>query len=208
MFRRLTDAAAAAPTRGTLMGQMPTTMTRALAALVAVVAVPATAQPGPAGRPPVAITRDILALGVACREAGGRPGRSPGMIQITDLTGDGVPDYVLDMNTYVCDGAASPLAAGRSPAAISIYVGSADNTARKVFSGRAYGAKVGGAPRQRVWLDLQGVDCGQQEASSLSMASQLACSRPLNWNPGTGAFTYAPVREIRPYGAPKLRGGA
>ena len=187
---------------------MPHAKTRALALLAAAIALPAAAQQGPAGRPPVAITQDILALGAACREAGGKPGRSPGMIQITDLTGDGIPDYVLDVNTYVCDGAASALGAGRRGAAISIYVGSSDNTARKVFNGLAYGAKVRGAPRQRVWLDVQGVDCGQQDASSLSMAAQTACSRPLNWNPGTGAFTYAPVREARPYGSPKLRGAS
>ena len=181
--------------------------------LAAAGAIPASAraQQGPSGRPPAEITQDILKLGAACRESGGKPGRSPGMIQIADLTGDGIVDYVLDLNTYNCEGGSPAPGAGQkggsgqNGAAIAIYIGLPAGGARKVFDAVAFSAKVRGAPRQRVWLDLQGVDCGQQNAASLSMAAQLACSRPLNWSPASGAFVYAPLREAQPYG-PRPRG--
>ena len=178
--------------------------------LAAAVAIPsgAGAQQGPSGRPPAEITQDILKLGATCRESGGKPGKSPGMLQIADLTGDGLLDYVLDLNTYNCEGAASALGAVRTGATVMIYIGAPGGGARKVFDGAAFGAKVRGAPRQRVWLDLQGMDCGQQDAASLSMAAQKACSRPLNWNPARGDFAYAPLREARPYGAIRPRGSA
>lgn len=186
---------------------MPHTKTCAFALMAAViVALPATAQQGPSARPPAAIAKDILDLGTACREAGGKPGRSPGMIQIADLTGDGLPDFVLDLNTYNCEGAASAVGAGQSGATISIYVGGPGATARKVFDTAAFSAKVRGAPRQRVWLDVQGADCGQADAASVATANLKACSRPLNWSPARGTFAYAPLREARPFGAQGPRG--
>ena len=181
-------------------------MTRALVLLAAAIALPAAAPQAQSRRPPAVITQDILALGAACRESGGTPGMSRGMLQIADLTGDGLPDYVLDHNTYNCEGAASPLSSGRAGAAISIYLGGPGGEARKVFDGLALGAKVRGAPRQRVWLDVQGADCGEPDAAGAPLANQKACSRPLNWNPDTGAFAFAPLREARPYRAPRPAG--
>jgi hypothetical protein len=184
---------------------MPTLRILVPLCIAAAVASGAGAQQGLSARPPTVIMQEVQKLSARCREAGGAPGKSPGMMQIADLTGDGIVDYVLDLNTYNCDGATLSLEGGRKGAAILIFVGAADGGARKAFDSAAFGAKVRGAPRQRVWLDLQGEDCGQRDAASLSMAAQLACTRPLNWNPSTNGFDFAPLREARPYG-PRPRG--
>lgn len=160
----------------------------------------AAAQPAPAGYAPVTLTKDVLALGATCRESGGKPGKSPGLIQQVDLTGDGLTDFVLDLNSYNCEGAASAMGAGQSGAVISIYVGGAGNTARKVWEGLAFQAKVEHtAPRARVWVAIQGRDCGQRNAAQASMADQIGCNRPLNWNAAKSTFAYAPLAEAKPF---------
>ena len=126
--------------------------------------------------------------------------QSPGLIQTADLNHDGLTDYVLDLNTYNCEGAASAMGAGQSGAAISIYIGGPGNTARKVWDGLAFQAKVQGAGAQaRVWLAIQGRDCGQKNAANIPMANQKGCNRPLNWNPAKGTFAYAPLAEAKPF---------
>jgi hypothetical protein len=168
--------------------------------LALLAATTATAQPAPAGYAPGALTRDVMALGAMCRDSGGKPGKSPGLIQQADLTGDRLTDFVLDLNTYNCEGAASAMGAGQSGGAISIYVGGPGNTARKVWEGLAFEAKVEGkGSKARVWLAIQGRDCGQRNAANVAMADQKGCSRPLNWNPAKGTFAYAPLAEAKPF---------
>jgi len=160
----------------------------------------ASAQPAPAGYAPVALTKDVLALGASCRDFGGKPGKSPGLIQQADLTGDGLTDFVLDLNSYNCEGAASAMGAGQSGAMISIYVGGPGNTARKVWEGLAFQAKVDRtAARARVWLAIQGRDCGQRNAAKRAMADQIGCNRPLNWSASKSTFAYAPLAEAKPF---------
>jgi hypothetical protein len=169
-----------------------------LAALAVLTAGPAAAQPRPPGYAPASLTKDVLELHAQCRDAGGTPGKSPGLVQVADLNGDGLTDYLLDINRYNCEGAASAMGAGQSGAAVAIYVGGPGNTAQKVFSGLAFEAKVeGAAPKARVWLTIQGLDCGQRNAASVSMANQVGCTRPLNWNSAGHTFRYAPLAEAR-----------
>lgn len=158
------------------------------------------AQPAPAGYAPVALTKDVLDLGASCRDFGGKPGKSPGLIQQADLTGDGLTDFVLDLNSYNCEGAASAMDAGQGGAVVSIYVGGPGNTARKVWEGLAFQAKVERtAGRARVWLAIQGRDCGQRNAARAAMADQIGCNRPLNWSASKATFAYAPLAEAKPF---------
>ena len=162
--------------------------------------VTAEAQPRPAGVAPAALTKDVFDLAAACRDYGGKPGKSPGLIQMADLNADGLTDYVLDLNAYNCEGAASAMGAGQSGAAVSVYVGGAGNTARKVWNGLAFQAKIEGAPaKPRLWLAIQGLDCGQKDAARRAMADQKGCNRPLNWNAAKSTFTYAPLAEARAF---------
>ena len=172
----------------------------ALATVALLAAAPAMAQPRPAAYAPAALTKDVMELGALCRDSTGKPGRSPGLIQMADLNGDGLTDYVLDLNKYNCEGAASAMGAGQSGAAVSIYVGGPGNTARKVWNGLAFEAAIeGAAPKARVWLAIQGLDCGQKNAANVPMANQKGCNRPLDWNPAKGTFTYAPLSEAKAF---------
>ena len=173
----------------------------AFASLAALVVIgPAGAQPRPAGYAPASLTKDVLDLGAQCRDSGGKPGRSPGLIQTADLNGDGLTDYVLDINAYNCEGAASAMGAGQSGANVSIYVGGPGNTATKVWEGLAFQARVqGSGSGARVWVAIQGLDCGQKNAARLAMADQKACNRPLNWNPAKRSFKYAPLAEAKTF---------
>jgi hypothetical protein len=66
-----------------------------LAALLAVAALPAAAQPAPV----TALTREAMQ---DCRGAGGTPSLKPGFQTATDLNGDGVADYILDYQHLEC----------------------------------------------------------------------------------------------------------
>lgn len=148
---------------------------------------------------PKQLRADLAALDKLCVEAGGTPGDAPALITAADLTGDGIADYVVDLNEYVCAGAASALAAGQSGAAMTIYLGGPDNTARDVFATTSYGAAVTlSGTRPRVWLDLAGAECGQKDAASLPFSDWTFCARPLNWQKTTQSFTLAPLAEARP----------
>ncbi len=169
-----------------------------LAALAVLTGAAASAQPRPPGYAPASVTKDVLDLHAQCRDAGGKPGKSPGLIQMGDLNGDGLTDYLVDINHYNCEGAASAMGAGQSGAVVSIYIGGPDNTAQKVYGGLAFEAKIeGAAPKVRVWLTIQGLDCGQRNAASVSMADQVGCTRPLNWDPSKHTFRFAPLAEAR-----------
>jgi hypothetical protein len=170
----------------------------ALVALAALAAGPANAQPRPPGYAPAAVTKDVLELHALCRDAGGKPGKSPGLVQTADLNGDGLTDYLLDINRYNCEGAASAMGAGQSGAVVSIYAGGPGDTAKKVFSGLAFEANIQGtSPKTRVWLTIQGLDCGQRNAASVSMANQIGCTRPLDWDSTKHVFRYAPLAEAK-----------
>lgn len=172
----------------------------AVTGLAALAATATPAQPRPPGYAPASVTKDVLELHAMCREAGGKPGRSPGLIQMADLNGDGLADYVVDINSYNCEGAPSAMGAGQSGAVVSIYVAGPGNTARKVWNGLAFEAKIEGAgAKRRVWLAIQGRDCGQKNAATLSMAEQKGCNRPLTWDATKHTFKYGPLAEVRPF---------
>lgn len=163
--------------------------------LIAAAAGPAAAAPAPL---PVAVRAHLAELAKACREYGGRPGAMPALVQSADLTGDGLADYVVDLNVYNCEGAASAMGAGQSGAAVAVFVSGPGGVARRAYDNTTYGANIATAGgKARLWLDTAGFECGQRGAN-IPFSNWKFCSRPLNWNPAKGAFAYAPLVEAKP----------
>jgi hypothetical protein len=148
---------------------------------------------------PPELRKHLASLDGECRDYGGRPGKAPQLVKSADLTGDGRPDYVVDLNGYNCEGAASAMAAGQSGAAMVVFVSGPANSARRAFDGLTYGTKiVTGGGRSRLYLDVAGVDCGQRAAANIPFSNWKFCSRPLNWNAAKQAFVFAPLAEAKP----------
>jgi hypothetical protein len=163
-----------------------------------IVAGPAAAAPISANSLPMEIRKFVVELNNECKSYGGQPGKSSGLIKFADLTGDGLVDYVADLNAYQCQGAASAMGAGQSGAAMSIFVGGPGNTAVKVYDGLVYGTTVDKTgPRPRLYLDIAGLDCGQKNAARVAFSDIKSCSRPLDWNPAKRTFVYAPLAQAR-----------
>lgn len=161
------------------------------------VALAAPAAAAPSSLPPD-VQRYIAGFDQVCRQAGGSPGNHAGMITVADLTGDGQPDFVVDIHNYNCIDAPASVAAGRDGMAVAIFVAGSGDNAFKAFEAITDGATVeqqGG--RSRVYLDVGGVDCGQQNAATLPYTEWKFCSRPLDWSAAKKTFQFAPVSQAR-----------
>jgi hypothetical protein len=148
---------------------------------------------------PTAVRQSIAEMNAICRDASGTPGRSPELIKIADLNGDGMNDYVVDMGSFNCEGAASVMVNGQSGANVTVFVGGPNNTAAKAWTDSVYGNRIDrtGA-RPRLYVDVAAISCGQRNAANLAFAAWQFCSRPLNWNATKKAFEFAPMAEKRP----------
>lgn len=147
---------------------------------------------------PPEIRKAIDDVDTACRESSGKPGPSPNLIRSTDLTDDGVTDYILDLGYYNCEGAASALSAGQSGNGMTIYVGGPNHTARKAYDVLTQGIEldtVDGKPRLSV--AVMGGECGQKNAATLAMSDVDVCLRPLHWNAADQSFVLGPLSEKR-----------
>ncbi|MGH2897902.1 MAG: hypothetical protein ACRDMZ_04455, partial [Solirubrobacteraceae bacterium] len=82
-----------------------------LALLVAVAAAPEL---------PAGVAKDVKAVAEVCREVGGVP-ITADAVQTADLNADGKPDYVLDVDSIGCDGAAGVY--GDREKDVTVYVG-------------------------------------------------------------------------------------
>lgn len=80
---------------------------RAAAGLLLAAASAGALAQAPQKKLPAVVQQDLLEMTRMCRDAGGKPAKSPGLLQIADLTGDGLPDYVVDQGVFNCEGAAS-----------------------------------------------------------------------------------------------------
>ena len=157
-------------------------------------AAPAAGAPAPL---PAPVRAHLAALDADCRSYGGRPGPMPKLVQSADLTGDGLADYVIDLNTYNCDGAASAMGAGQSGAAMAVFVGGPGGSARNAYQSTTYGANlVTAGGKARLWIDTGGAECGQRGAN-IPFSAWKFCSRPLNWIPAKATFAYAPLSEAK-----------
>ena len=151
---------------------------------------------GAAGPYPVAVRQYLASLDKECRSYGGKPAPSPDLVKSADLTGDGLADPVIYLGSYICDGAASAMAAGQSGAAVTIRVAGPGGSSINAYDGLAYNATIETAgDASRVFLDIAGVDCGQKPGVPFSDIR--SCSRPLVWNAAARKFAYAPLSQAR-----------
>ena len=167
--------------------------------LALTVAFPATVSAQiPVNQLPLTVRKAVTGLDNDCRNFGGKPGNSPDMLRSADLNGDGVRDYVTDLNNYRCDGAASAMGSGQSGAAVTVYVGGPTNSAIQVWAGTVHASKIETtAGKSRLWVDVAGGSCGQRNADRIPFANWQFCSRELVWNAKKQTFDFAPLAQRR-----------
>ena len=142
---------------------------------------------------PASVAADLQAIATECTAAGGIA-KTDEAVKRADLNGDGKDDYVLDVGSIQCDGAASVY--GDRTKGLTVYVGDGADGARRAFEAWVYGAKLETAgAASRLWLTVAGQDCGRQPAADF--ASETFCDRYVVWNAKSQAFVFAPPSTIR-----------
>jgi hypothetical protein len=148
---------------------------------------------------PAAVQQEIAGMMKMCKDVGGKPMPSPGLLTIADLTGDPFPDFVVDQSAFVCDGAAS-LFAGSGGSQVSVYVGTQNGQATEAFSSGTFGIKIDkDAKPAKVKLVVGGPLCGQKVTSKTPMAAYKNCWRPLVWSAAAKKMEFAPLSAIEPF---------
>jgi hypothetical protein len=142
---------------------------------------------------PDAVATDLRAFAAECIEVGGKALTDKAIVT-ADLNGDGKQDYVLDVGSIQCDGAASIY--GDRDKMVNVYVGDGANGAVKAFSDMSYGVRVENAgANTKLWLTLMGERCGKKPARDF--ASEHFCDRALAWNPAKKKFDFAPISTVK-----------
>lgn len=149
---------------------------------------------------PIAVQRYIAGLADECKGYGGKPGKSPALIDLADLNGDGMLDYIIDKGAFNCDGAgASAMSNGQSGSDLTVFVGTADGNATQAYTASVYGAELDKTTHPpTLWVAVSGKLCGQKNADKLPVASLKGCKRPLAWNAAQRRFDYGPPSQIKP----------
>lgn len=146
-----------------------------------------------AGKLPAVVATDLKAVVAQCVEVGGKA-LTPDAIKRADLNGDGHEDFVLDVGSINCDGAAGIY--GDREKGVTVYVGDGQGGAKSAFSDSVFGVTLeGSGPAAKLWLTVSGAQCGKKPAADF--ASENFCDRSLAWNPKTQKFEYAPVSSVR-----------
>ncbi|WP_374571628.1 hypothetical protein [Phenylobacterium sp.] len=167
--------------------------------LAAVLASAGAASAAPAPRLPAAVQAYVAELNKSCREYGGAPTAAPNLVKVADLNGDGLPDYLVNVGAYSCEGAASAMGAGQFGADVEIFAGGPGGTAAKAYENAVYDAEiVTKAGKTEVWLMVSGEACGQKNAINLPFSDWKACKRSLVWNAAKRQFVFAPLSMARP----------
>jgi hypothetical protein len=144
-------------------------------------------------RLPAAVAADLKGIAAECTGAGGKA-LTADAVKRADLNGDGNEDYVLDVGSINCDGAAGIY--GDREKSVMVYVGDGAGGAKNAFSDWTYGAKIEGTgPAARLWLTVSGDKCGKKPAADF--ASENFCDRSITWNAKTQKLDYAPVSTVR-----------
>src|SRR5262245_36083809 len=154
-----------------------TGLTAALCGLTATAASP----------PPATVAAALKDIASLCTDAGGKP-QAEQAVQRADLNGDGNEDYVLDVGSVNCEGAASVY--GDREKGVTGYVGDGKGGAKQAFADMTYGMKIEGTgPAAKVWLTTSGAGCGKGQAQDF--ASESFCERAIVWNAKKQEFEYA-----------------
>lgn len=146
---------------------------------------------------PIEVERYVAEQARFCRKVGGVPGDNPKLVTSVDLNGDDVPDYIVDLGHYDCEGAVSAIG-GQLGQPVTIFIGTKDHSAYEAFRGLSLGVTVeasGGS--SRVYLVVQGAACGQALTADTPISDWKSCSRQLDWNAATRSFSLAPLEQVR-----------
>ena len=142
---------------------------------------------------PAVVTADLKTVAAECVEVGGKA-LTDEAIKCADLNGDGKQDYVLDVGSIQCDGAASIY--GDRDKVVNVYVGDGAGGAVMAFSDMSYGIRLeGSGATTKLWLTLMGEQCGKKPARDF--ASEHFCDRALAWNSIKKKFDFAPVSTVK-----------
>jgi hypothetical protein len=148
---------------------------------------------------PVAVQKEIAEIATMCLDLGGKPMKSPELVLVADLTGDEVPDYVIDQGAFNCEGATS-LFSGSGGSQMSAYVGSPGGHAFRAFSSGSFDLKLNSQRRTaKLYLAVAGPMCGQRVTPKISRSEHKSCWRPVNWNAKNRKMEFAPVSQVTRY---------
>lgn len=146
---------------------------------------------------PAVVQKELAEMARTCRDVGGKPMKSPDLLTVADLTGDGIPDYVIDQGSFNCDGAAS-LYAGSGGSQMAVYVGTPDGQAFPAFSSGSFGVKVDNSSKPaRLQIVVGGPLCGQRVTANTPRSEYKSCWRPVDWNEKKRKMDFAPVSQAK-----------
>ncbi len=165
----------------------------ALAVLGAGIAMTASVHAATPAPLPKSVKDAVDAVAAVCSESDGKP-NTTNAIKRADLNADGHEDYVLDVGSVVCDGAASIY--GDREKGVMVYVGDGKGGAVEAFNGSSFAINLEGTGSSaKLWLSVMGHDCGKKPAASF--AEESFCERPLQWNAKTRKFDFAPLSTVK-----------
>ncbi len=142
---------------------------------------------------PAVVATHLKDVAAECVEVGGKA-LTDAAITRADLTGDGKEDYVFDVGSIQCDGAASIY--GDRSKKVTVYVGDGAGGAVEAFSDMSYGMRFEGKGiATKVWLTVMGEECGKKRA--VDFASEKFCDRSLVWQGATKKFEFAPISTVK-----------
>ncbi|MFC7460827.1 hypothetical protein [Hydrogenophaga defluvii] len=147
---------------------------------------------------PAPVLNDVISASKACEDSGGKslPMDNVKLLQITDITGDGLPDYIIRTDAIYCEGSVAFL--GNSGGSVTIYARTGDVSVVKVFGSPATDLEIkkNGSSSQ-VYIGVSGELCGQKANEDTPRSDLRYCSRPLKWNSELGKMELAPIEGIQ-----------
>lgn len=146
---------------------------------------------------PLAVQKELAEMVKVCRDVSGKPMKSPGLLTVADLTGDGLPDFVINQGAFNCDGAAS-LYSGSGGSQVSAYVGTPDGRAFQAFSSGSFDVKVDKSVKPaKLQVVVGGQLCGQRVTANMPRSEYKSCWRPVDWSERKRKLDFAPVSQVK-----------
>lgn len=147
---------------------------------------------------PASVLSDLISASKACEDSGGKslPMDNLKLLQITDVTGDGLPDYIIRTDAIYCEGSVAFL--GNAGGRVIIHARTGDASAVKVFDSPATDLEIqkNGSSSQ-LYIGVSGELCGQKINENTPRSDLKHCSRPLEWNSGLGKMEFASIGGIQ-----------
>ena len=135
----------------------------------------AAAQAAAAPPLPAVVAKAVKEVAAVCNENGGKANMT-NAVKRADLNGDGIEDYVLDVGSVNCDGAASVY--GDREKGVLVYVGDGKGGATEAFNDMSYGVTLEGTgSAAKLWLAVSGQLCGKPPAKDFASGELSATAR-------------------------------